>query len=70
MLRAGGCYRRTSYSQTTVSSVDAGDVLEEKWRAWVKQESFKRYVQWPIRTGFDGDPRDKIVRNTPDVLCG
>lgn len=43
MLRVGGRFRRNAYSSITPISTDVGDILDKKWRAWVEQESFKRY---------------------------
>jgi hypothetical protein len=45
MMRAAGRYRRTAYKTVHPSSVDVGEVLDKKWRAWIEIESFKRYVR-------------------------
>jgi hypothetical protein len=42
MLRGGGRYRRSTYTTVIPYKEDEGEVLEEKWRRWVIQESFKR----------------------------
>ncbi|KAL2782940.1 hypothetical protein BJX66DRAFT_345393 [Aspergillus keveii] len=42
MMRAAGRYRRTAYHPISPSSGDFGDALDHRWRAWVRQESFKR----------------------------
>lgn len=42
MLRGGGRYRRSAYTIIIPCKEDEGDVLEEKWRRWIVQESFKR----------------------------
>lgn len=44
MLRAAGKFRRSSYPSSTVDINDEGEVLKEKWRRWVEQESWKRLV--------------------------
>ncbi|CRG83450.1 hypothetical protein PISL3812_00801 [Talaromyces islandicus] len=42
MIRRGGMLHHSSYPAVTVHDSDHGTVLEEKWMAWVKQESAKR----------------------------
>ncbi|KAJ4347341.1 uncharacterized protein N0V89_011282 [Didymosphaeria variabile] len=42
MLRRGGRLKRSSYPILTVAADDKDLVLDNKWRAWVEQESFKR----------------------------
>ncbi|KZM28620.1 DNA binding [Ascochyta rabiei] len=44
MLRRGNRFRRSSYSVQVFGPEDVGFVLEQKWRTWVQQESFKRLV--------------------------
>ena len=44
MLRRGGKFRRASYPPITLRGDEVGEELEEKWRSWVKQESFKRLI--------------------------
>ncbi|KAJ5756922.1 uncharacterized protein N7511_007104 [Penicillium nucicola] len=44
MLRRGLRFRRSVYTNIVPLAEDAGPVLEEKWHAWVEQESYKRLV--------------------------
>ncbi|KAJ5389281.1 uncharacterized protein N7496_000349, partial [Penicillium cataractarum] len=41
MLRCGGHYRYSNYSDIAPSSEDTGGILEAKWQDWVREESFK-----------------------------
>jgi hypothetical protein len=50
MLRGCGRFRKSSYTSIRPTLDDGGAVLETKWRAWVEQESFTRYVL-TIQTG-------------------
>ncbi|KAI5920397.1 hypothetical protein F4810DRAFT_702972 [Camillea tinctor] len=42
MLRAGGRYRRFTYTPVSSHFSDGNTPLEEKWKEWVEQESFIR----------------------------
>lgn len=42
MLRRAGRFRKSRATTGAPSPTDSTDVLEEKWREWVKQESYKR----------------------------
>ncbi|KAH9909377.1 hypothetical protein F4778DRAFT_768243 [Xylariomycetidae sp. FL2044] len=42
MMRYRGRFQRSSYVAITVEESDEGEVLEEKWRRWYEQESWKR----------------------------
>lgn len=43
MLRATGKYKRFSYASITLLVNDEGDTeLDEKWKSWAAQESYKR----------------------------
>ncbi|KAK6437809.1 hypothetical protein LTR95_005997 [Oleoguttula sp. CCFEE 5521] len=44
MARRGGLFRRGTYERIVPYSEDQGEVLERKWRMWVKQESRKRFA--------------------------
>lgn len=44
MARRGGLFRRGTYVRIVPYPEDQGDVLESKWRQWVKQESRKRFA--------------------------
>jgi hypothetical protein len=44
MARRGGLFRRGTYERIVPYSEDQGEVLETKWRMWVKQESRKRFA--------------------------
>lgn len=44
MLRRGGRFKRSNYPVPTFEPQDDLQVLEEKWRVWIEQESFKRLV--------------------------
>ncbi|KAL4905121.1 hypothetical protein BDW74DRAFT_178127 [Aspergillus multicolor] len=44
MLRRGLRFRRSVYTAITPSLEDPPPVLEQKWRDWAEQESFKRLV--------------------------
>lgn len=44
MLRRGGRFDRAAYPPVIVRMEDNDQALEDLWRAWVKQESFKRLV--------------------------
>ena len=44
MARRAGLFRRGTYERIVPYPEDQGDVLEEKWRNWVKQESRKRFA--------------------------
>ncbi|KAL1957491.1 hypothetical protein VTO42DRAFT_5954 [Malbranchea cinnamomea] len=44
MVRRAGKFRRSSYEAIVPQPEDEGTSLEEKWVAWVEQESYKRLV--------------------------
>ena len=44
MARRGGFFRRGTYERIVPYAEDNGEVLEMKWRQWVKQESRKRFA--------------------------
>lgn len=44
MGRRGGLFRRGTYERIVPYPEDQGEVLEQKWRQWVKQESRKRFA--------------------------
>lgn len=44
MARRGGFFRRGTYERIVPYAEDQGEVLEHKWRQWVKQESRKRFA--------------------------
>lgn len=44
MARRGGLFRRGTYERIVPFAEDQGEVLERKWRQWVKQESRKRFA--------------------------
>jgi hypothetical protein len=44
MARRSGLFRRGTYERIVPFPEDQGDVLEAKWRKWVKQESRKRFA--------------------------
>ncbi|KAI1873210.1 uncharacterized protein JN550_003463 [Neoarthrinium moseri] len=44
MMRYRGKFQRSSYQQITVEPTDEGEVLEDKWRRWHEQESWKRLI--------------------------
>lgn len=44
MARRGGLFRRGTYERIIPYAEDNGEVLENKWRQWVKQESRKRFA--------------------------
>ncbi|KAF2160745.1 hypothetical protein M409DRAFT_70274 [Zasmidium cellare ATCC 36951] len=44
MARRGGLFRRGTYERIVPYAEDQGDILESKWRQWVKQESRKRFA--------------------------
>lgn len=44
MARRGGLFRRGTYERIVPQADDQGEVLENKWRQWVKQESRKRFA--------------------------
>ncbi|KAL4927331.1 putative C6 and C2H2 transcription factor RegA-like [Aspergillus undulatus] len=44
MLRRGLRFRRSVYSPIIPALEDTHETLEQKWRAWAEQESFKRLV--------------------------
>lgn len=44
MARRGGFFRRGTYERIVPYAEDNGDVLESKWRQWVRQESRKRFA--------------------------
>ncbi|KAK3082188.1 hypothetical protein LTS18_013072 [Coniosporium uncinatum] len=44
MLRRAGRFRRSSYSVINVAEDEDAVTLDQKWRAWVEQESYKRLV--------------------------
>ncbi|KAK3112685.1 hypothetical protein LTR53_010766 [Teratosphaeriaceae sp. CCFEE 6253] len=44
MARRGGFFRRGTYERIVPYAEDNGDVLQHKWRQWVKQESRKRFA--------------------------
>ncbi|KAF2483549.1 hypothetical protein BDY17DRAFT_250472 [Neohortaea acidophila] len=44
MARRGGIFRRGTYSAIVPHPSDHGEVLQSKWRKWLKQESRKRFA--------------------------
>ncbi|KJZ79034.1 hypothetical protein HIM_01807 [Hirsutella minnesotensis 3608] len=44
MMRYRGKFQRSRYPITVVDPSDQGQVLEEKWKAWVEREQWKRLV--------------------------
>jgi hypothetical protein len=53
MLRRALRFRRSVYANIVPLAEDKGPALEAKWREWVEQESFKRYLEYtsiPRRT--------------------
>jgi hypothetical protein len=49
MIRRGGMFHHSSYPAITVHDSDDGDVLEQKWMSWAKQESAKRLAYRVLR---------------------
>ena len=43
MLRRNGKLRWSEYRKVTIHDEDVGEPLRAKWKAWVEQESFKRF---------------------------
>lgn len=52
MVRRAGHFRGAKSVDAAPQEDDEGSALEIKWRTWVQQESFKRYVvatnEWSI----------------------
>lgn len=44
MVRRGGKLRHSAYTKPYATADDGGDILEQKWRSWVNQESYIRLV--------------------------
>lgn len=44
MARRGGFFRRGTYERIVPYAEDTGEILEKKWRHWVRQESRKRFA--------------------------
>ncbi|KAK5107929.1 hypothetical protein LTR62_000534 [Meristemomyces frigidus] len=44
MARRGGFFRRGTYERIVPYNEDNGEVLQSKWRQWVRQESRKRFA--------------------------
>lgn len=44
MLRRGGRFRRSIWKEIIVTPDDDGKILEDKWRQWIRQESYLRLV--------------------------
>nr|POE87365.1 zinc finger protein klf1 [Quercus suber] len=44
MARRGGFFRRGTYERIVPYAEDTGELLETRWRQWVKQESRKRFA--------------------------
>ncbi|WPH03907.1 Hypothetical protein R9X50_00679000 [Acrodontium crateriforme] len=44
MARRGGFFRRGTYERIVPYAEDTGEVLQKKWRQWVRQESRKRFA--------------------------
>ncbi|KAK4565975.1 hypothetical protein LTR86_003824 [Recurvomyces mirabilis] len=44
MARRGGFFRRGTYERIVPYAEDNGEVLQSKWRQWVRQESRKRFA--------------------------
>ncbi|EED24420.1 C6 transcription factor RegA [Talaromyces stipitatus ATCC 10500] len=42
MMRRGGWFYRSAYSFIPLQGDETGHSMEEQWRSWVRQESFKR----------------------------
>lgn len=42
MLRRSLRFRRSVYTTIVPHAEDTGEVLEQKWRYWIEEESFKR----------------------------
>lgn len=57
MLRRAGHLRGAKVVELSPLEQDTGDELESKWRAWIQQESFKRFV--PLNSSVDSLYTDK-----------
>ena len=50
MLRRALRFRRSVYANIVPLAEDKGPALEAKWREWVEQESFKRYLEYHVHS--------------------
>jgi hypothetical protein len=64
MCRRRGWFRRAAYEAIAPYSTDQGQVLEEKWHAWAKQETRKRLVFFL----FEHDTRQSITLFTNPLI--
>jgi hypothetical protein len=44
MLRCGNRFRRAAYKEVFPLPQDEGTILDMKWRQWIENQSFIRYV--------------------------
>lgn len=42
MMRYRGKFQRAAYRHIVIDESDEGEILEEKWKTWYEQESWKR----------------------------
>lgn len=64
MMRRGGWFYQSSYPFISIQGEQAGHSLEEAWRTWVKQESFKRLA---IQL-FQHDAQTSLAISSPPVI--
>lgn len=67
MVRQGYRFKKAAYEEVEAPSFeDTPNALEMKWRKWVEEESFKRYVHQRRNTQFGSG----ILLNTRGLIAG
>lgn len=64
MLRRAGKFKRSPYPPIDVTEADVGEILQDKWLAWTRQESMKR-VQYHA---FLHDSRVSLALHVSPVI--
>lgn len=64
MLRRGGRFRRATWKEISPTADDQGALLEEKWQAWVQQESFLRLTY----RAFELDRQSSMALLKPPLI--
>lgn len=64
MLRRGGRFRRSTWKEISPLGADQGEVLENKWRDWVQEESYLRVVY----RAFELDRQSSMALQKPPLI--
>ncbi|KAJ4374151.1 hypothetical protein N0V83_002892 [Neocucurbitaria cava] len=64
MLRRGGRFRGLTWKEISPNTEDQGSVLEDKWQAWIHQESYLRVVH----RAFELDRQSSMALLKPPLI--